>query len=73
MLDILASYMDKYILYRMMRKFDGIDQDCVIVYAGDLHIQNIYKVLKQSSMFSNTVKNVYNSKGTECLNLIKAL
>ena len=72
-LDILASYMDKYILYRMMRKFDGIDQDCVIVYAGDLHIQNIYKVLKQSSMFSNTVKNVYNSKGTECLNLIKAL
>ena len=54
----------------MMRKFDGVDQDCVIVYAGDVHIQNIYKVLKQSSMFNNTVKNVHERRATECLDLI---
>jgi len=52
---IISSYMDRYIIYRMMRKFDGKQQKNIIFYGGEAHTKNIYKVFNRTKYFETIV------------------
>jgi superfamily II DNA or RNA helicase len=48
----LASYMDYYTIFRMLRKFDDNEQKNVIFYGGYQHSKNIFKILQNTGYFN---------------------
>jgi hypothetical protein len=54
--DCLAGYMDHYTIYRMLRKFDNLEQKNIIFYGGAFHSNNIYKILKNTEYFDVLIK-----------------
>lgn len=58
---ILQIYMDLYILFRMLRKFDGKIQDNIVFFGGYFHTKNIADALLNTGMFKLIVKqNIHN-------------
>lgn len=50
-LTILAAYMDKYTIYRMMRKFNNKKQKNILFFGGNAHTTNIFKVFRKTGYF----------------------
>lgn len=70
--DILATYMDHYAIYRMLRKFEDDPQNNIIFYGGSAHTKNMYKLLINTGYFKVIVKknNKYDSYQHDCQTLI---
>jgi hypothetical protein len=64
------SYMEIYIMYRMLNKFDNIEQTSIVMYLGGKHVKNITQILKQTNFFKLIVKNNYD-ENTYCAKLIE--
>jgi hypothetical protein len=60
-IDSLAVYMDHYTIYRMLRKFDGKEQENIIFYGGSFHSKNIYNILKNTNYFDILIKQKNNN------------
>jgi superfamily II DNA or RNA helicase len=51
LMNMLSTYMDYYTIFRMLRKFDDVEQDNVIFYGGSAHSNNIFDILKSTKYF----------------------
>jgi len=62
-----ASYMDRYTIYRMFRKFDGKKQNNVLFYGGEGHTKSIATVLYKTGYFDIEVEKISNYN--DCIKL----
>lgn len=54
--EILATYLDMYAIYRMLRQFDGKTQNHVVFYGGSMHTTNLCKIFKSTGYFDVVIK-----------------
>jgi len=62
--------MDKYTIFRILRKFNNKTQNNVIFYGGYVHTLNIKKILLNTNFFKVIVKPVNENIDNDCKKLM---
>jgi superfamily II DNA or RNA helicase len=64
-----SYYMDKYTIFRMLRKFNDKKQNNIIFYGGYAHTLNIKKILLNTDFFKVIVKPTNENDDNDCKKL----
>jgi superfamily II DNA or RNA helicase len=69
---LFSLYMDRYAIFRMLRRFDNKQQECIIFYGGYEHSKNISKCMLATGFFTShaTSSNYQESGHADCQRII---